>query len=99
MITIVEGFFWSFMVLIKQLRQTSAPNSGLISSLGFTLIYNFGCKRHLITLFISLLLDSASVPDIKASLNVTKGRFWLLVWNMKYQQEANPRVVVGHISQ
>lgn len=56
MITIVEGFL-SFMALIKQLRQTSASNSGLISSLGFTFIYNFDYKRHLVALFNSLLLD------------------------------------------
>lgn len=46
-ITIVWFLSFAFMVLVKQLRQTSDPNSGLISSLGFTFIYNFDYKEHL----------------------------------------------------
>lgn len=62
---------FAFMVLVKQLRQTSDPSS-LISSLGFTFIYNFDYKRHFITLFISLLLDLHHYLIYKVLLNVTK---------------------------
>lgn len=60
------------MVQVKQLSKTSDPNSGLISSLGFTFIYNFDYKWHFITLFISLLLDSHHYLICEASLNVTE---------------------------
>lgn len=60
----------AFMVLVKQLRQTSDP-SGLISSLGFTFISNFDYEGLFITLFISLLLDLHYYLICKVSLNVT----------------------------
>lgn len=63
------------MVLVKQLRQTSDPNSGLVSSLGFTFIYNFDYKRHFITLFISPLLDLHHYLICKTPLSVTKVYF------------------------
>lgn len=69
---------FAFMVLVKQLRQPSDPKSGLISSLDFTLIYNFDYKRHFITLFISLLLDLHHYLICKTSLNVTEVCFLAL---------------------
>lgn len=62
----------TFMMLVKQLRKTSDPNSSLISSLGFTFTYNFDYKWPFITLPISLLLDLHHYIICKASLNVTK---------------------------
>lgn len=69
---LVHFLSFALMVWVKQLSKTSDLNSGLISSLYFTFIYNFDNKWHFITLFISFLLNLHHYLIYKASLNVTE---------------------------